>query len=286
MKIYIKTLTGKTIAIYIGQRDYIVTLKSQIREKEGIPIEQQRLIFAGSQLEDERTLTSYNIQDGSTLHMILRLRGMISTFTYNDHSNPLIRYLMLTDEERDNVPIPLDLLRVKAASAGADPWITYRYQQDGGILTSDQCNLLCRFLDYMWEATETDDLLNRVDMRLVLPDEQLKQLLEHAHQGNPPDSVLAKLRRTFEQVLQSVGGAREPKVALCMTRGPTNACIDFHCDGGYATSTSQIALNDPSEYAGGASCLFCQRCSPCAGTARGVRGPTSAEGPSWCHVSH
>ena len=46
------------------------------------------------------------------------------------------------------------------------------------------------------------------------------------------------------------------KVALRATRGPTNSCIDFHCDGGYATSTSQIPLNSPAEYKGGQICFF------------------------------
>ena len=255
MKIYIKTLTGKTIPIFANPHDYIITLKNQICDKEGIPVDQQRLIFSPKQLEDEHTLASYKIQDGSTIHLVLRLRGMISTFTYNDLSSPLIHYLMLTDEERDNVPIPLPLLRAKAASAGADPWITFRYQPDADILTSDQCTLFCSFLDYMWEATKTGDSLDRVDIRLVLPDEQLKQLLAHTQQEIPPDAVLAKLRKIFEQVLRR-GGGGEPKVALRMTRGPTNACINFHCDGGYATSTSQIALNDPSEYAGGRLVYF------------------------------
>jgi ubiquitin len=253
MKIYVKTLTGKTVLISVDPLDSIETAKTRIAEKEGIPEDQQRLIFAGGQLEDGRTLASYNITEGSLIHLVLRLLGMISSFTYNDHSDPLILYLMLTDEQRDNEPIPLDLLRRKAESAGASPWSTFRYQQDAGILTSDQCELICSFLDYMWEATATDDSPNRVDMRLVVPDEQLKQLLDHAHQETLPDSVLAKLRITFRQVSQSGGGS---KVALRMTRGPTNACINFHCDGNYATSTSQVALNDPSEYVGGRLVYF------------------------------
>ena len=70
-------------------------------------------------------------------------------------------------------------------------------------------------------------------------------------------NLLVKFQILFQQVNRvgpnSSGGY---KVALRATRGPTNSCIDFHCDGGYATSTSQIPLNPPTEYEGGQICFF------------------------------
>ena len=75
LQIHVKTLQGKTMTLDISEDDTIDAIKQKITDKEGIPVDQQRLIFNGKQLEQGMTANDYGLEDGSNIHLVLRLRG-------------------------------------------------------------------------------------------------------------------------------------------------------------------------------------------------------------------
>jgi len=114
MIITVKTLTGKSLSFSVEPSDQIITIKQQIEQKEGISIDQQKLLFSGKQLDDNNTLDYYDIPDNSTLHLILRLRTEMQIHIRFATGNVIslqtqlfdtIGYLKKKIEEKDRIPI-------------------------------------------------------------------------------------------------------------------------------------------------------------------------------------
>jgi hypothetical protein len=110
------------------------------------------------------------------------------------------------------------------------------------------------FLDFIWDQTSEEAEDGRVDMRVSLPLTALNGIFaDYENTAENTPEIIERLKSLYYQV---PGARGKPKLALRMTRGPTDSCINFHFDGGYASSTTQIALNNPSEFKGGALCFF------------------------------
>lgn len=264
MQIFIKSFTGKYITINIEPNNIIFDIKLAIQEKEGIPPDQQRLIFAGQQLEDDRRLSDYKIVKESQLLLVLRLIGSISSWNTAEKDNPFNDFLnnYMTDSEvsrldygQDYVKIPLDKYYFKLLMKNFGRRVsTEEYpilvNEDKHKLTTKEIRGICiDFLDEIWEMKKP-----QYDLKLKFDEEDAKKLL-----GREIVDNLFEKHKIIQQEFPSKEGHL---FVLRLTKGKTPNCIPFHLDEGDQwhcgthTYTLQISLNK-DDYIGGKLCFVC-----------------------------
>jgi ubiquitin len=221
-QIFVKTMSATMVAIEIEPYNTVENVKQKVQQQEGIPPDQQRLFYAGKQLEDGRTLSDYNISVSDILHLVLRLSGDIGIFGTHEHS---VGVELLTGS--------------KAATPGAVEavWTSLKADPTSGSLVSHpkthsfldatQCAALIQDADQAWKEEEGGS-----DFKHYLSEERLAALV-----GTQAASAIGKcMGHTHTKIV----------VRRCEEHG---RCIKFHTD--RSLKTMQVPLNDETEYEGG-----------------------------------
>jgi len=240
MRVTVKTLWGANFTIECNAHDTLDEFADTIEKNHGIPWEQQRLLYHGKRLEMYNTLADYAISTGDTIHLVLRLRGMISN--YAEATTPTAKALAKGGAYLKRVyDTILPTLSENSVKDQATSHRAYRVLNGVGNYIQAVWGERLRVLaDRLYHHYRHD-----ADLKLVFEGAS-RNLLDRVVGFRGFSANLLAL------YISATGGpaARPPKFVLRRSEAPSAGPIDFHCDGSYATYTLQLVLTEAKTYGG------------------------------------
>lgn len=258
---------GQTFTLHTRESHTLKDFKRMVQEKTSIAPNMQMLLFNNQMphgmLDDSSRLEAWGIKDMSTVYLSVRLLGMISTFEAPRTRSPATDFLMLADQERRYSTISMTYMAELAEAEGADKDARFELHNKCSLLKPHYA-VMRDFLDALWRVESRKlQLANQgvlFDLKAVIKPHQMVMLLDEATLLTKDPSKNGDW--ATHQLLCMYKGKHKThaKLAFRITRASASnkTCINFHCDGPYAESTTQISLNSCKDYNGGRLVFFAQ----------------------------